>query len=84
MSKGGNGKLLEENNALMANGRTKTAQKESFSTWVYNKESGTFLGRNARSWGMLMKGAGIETITILQYKSSCSTLSSTAALLRSG
>jgi len=69
MTKGGNGKLSEENNAvgpffnslinphtvndfqLMANGRTKTAQKESFTTFIYNKEEGKILGRNAKSWG---------------------------------
>jgi len=54
MSKGGNGKLLEENNALMANGRTKTAQKESFTTFIYNKEEGKILGRNAKSWVLFL------------------------------
>lgn len=50
MAKGGNGKLMEESNALMANGRTKPAAKESYMTFIYNKQEGTCLGRTAKSW----------------------------------
>uniref|UniRef100_A0A915EMC1 Sodium/potassium-transporting ATPase subunit beta n=1 Tax=Ditylenchus dipsaci TaxID=166011 RepID=A0A915EMC1_9BILA len=49
MAKGDNGKL-EESNALMANGRSKPPVKQSFTTFIYNKQEGTFLGRSAKSW----------------------------------
>lgn len=42
--------MVEENNALMANGRSKPSDKESFSTFIFNKQAGTFLGRSAKSW----------------------------------
>lgn len=44
------GKFIEQNNSLMANGRTKPEEKTSFATFIYNKREGTFLGRNAKSW----------------------------------
>ncbi|KAI6173713.1 Sodium/potassium-transporting ATPase subunit beta family-containing protein [Aphelenchoides besseyi] len=52
MAKGSpnNGKLTEESNALMANGRSKPVEKSGFASFIYNKEKGTCLGRTASSW----------------------------------
>lgn len=48
MSKGNN--AIEENNALMANGRSEEPRDENFRQFLYNKERGTCLGRTAKSW----------------------------------
>uniref|UniRef100_A0A183BKM2 DUF4094 domain-containing protein n=1 Tax=Globodera pallida TaxID=36090 RepID=A0A183BKM2_GLOPA len=50
MTKADNGKFIEENNTLMANGRAKPTAKTSLSTFIYNRQDGTFLGRSAKSW----------------------------------
>ncbi|KAL3098001.1 hypothetical protein niasHT_027546 [Heterodera trifolii] len=54
MTKTDNGKFTEENNTLMANGRTKPSEKTSLSTFIYNKQDGTFLGRSAKSWAQII------------------------------
>ncbi|KAI6243968.1 Sodium/potassium-transporting ATPase subunit beta family-containing protein [Aphelenchoides fujianensis] len=55
MAKGSpnNGKLNEESNALMANGRAKPAEKSGLASFIYNKEKGTCLGRTAGSWAKI-------------------------------
>jgi len=52
MAKGAanNGKLSEETDALMANGRSKPPEKTGFGAFIYNKDKGTCLGRTAGSW----------------------------------
>uniref|UniRef100_A0A914LKB8 Sodium/potassium-transporting ATPase subunit beta n=1 Tax=Meloidogyne incognita TaxID=6306 RepID=A0A914LKB8_MELIC len=50
MTKDEAGKFVEENNTLMANGRTKPSAKTSLSTFIYNRREGTFLGRTGKSW----------------------------------
>uniref|UniRef100_A0A914GUD0 Sodium/potassium-transporting ATPase subunit beta-3 n=1 Tax=Globodera rostochiensis TaxID=31243 RepID=A0A914GUD0_GLORO len=54
MTKADNGKFIEENNTLMANGRAKPAEKTSLSTFIYNRQDGTFLGRSAKSWAQIV------------------------------
>ncbi|CAJ0934569.1 unnamed protein product, partial [Mesorhabditis belari] len=46
---------IEENNALMANGRqqAKPMHDETFRQFLYNKERGTCLGRDAKSWAQI-------------------------------
>uniref|UniRef100_A0A1I8A961 Sodium/potassium-transporting ATPase subunit beta-3 n=1 Tax=Steinernema glaseri TaxID=37863 RepID=A0A1I8A961_9BILA len=44
---------LEENNALMTNGE-KAPKKETFATFLFNKDKGTCLGRNAKSWCQIL------------------------------
>jgi sodium/potassium-transporting ATPase subunit beta len=45
------GKFAEENNTLMANGRTtQPSGKTSLSTFIFNRREGTFLGRTGKSW----------------------------------
>ncbi|KAL7069810.1 hypothetical protein ACQ4LE_010902 [Meloidogyne hapla] len=50
MTKDEAGKFVEENNTLMANGRTKPSGKTSLSTFIFNRREGTFLGRTGKSW----------------------------------
>ncbi|KAF7638861.1 hypothetical protein Mgra_00001670 [Meloidogyne graminicola] len=50
MTKDEAGKFSEQNNTLMANGRTKPSGKASLSTFIYNRREGTFLGRTGKSW----------------------------------
>jgi sodium/potassium-transporting ATPase subunit beta len=52
MAKGAanNGKLSEETDALMANGRSKPPEKTGIGAFIYNKDKGTCLGRTAGSW----------------------------------
>jgi len=55
MSKADNGKrCIDENNTLMANGRAKPQDKTSIATFIYNRQEGTFLGRNGKSWAQII------------------------------
>jgi hypothetical protein len=43
---------------MMANGRQRTPTvKPTFSSFIYNKQAGTFLGRNGKSWCMSLSFA---------------------------
>lgn len=44
------GNPIEENNALMANGRGVPETDDSFAKFLFNKERGTCCGRNVKSW----------------------------------